>query len=144
SDILAVGPARAAGRAAINAGGAHSVEKSAVRRRVAGGERAPSRFLARKARPRGLDAVGHGFDHSMLLHIGAKCRCAILGHPPRPNTPGLSLEFGKLPGVTRGPGRARFPLSAPFARLEEMMGKLRHLAIVVKDLEASCRFYEKS
>ena len=24
------------------------------------------------------------------------------------------------------------------------MGKLRHLAIVVKDLEASCRFYEKS
>jgi predicted enzyme related to lactoylglutathione lyase len=26
--------------------------------------------------------------------------------------------------------------------MEEMMGKLRHLAIVVKDLEASCRFYE--
>src|SRR6201999_4409528 len=26
---------------------------------------------------------------------------------------------------------------------EEMMGKLRHLAIVVKDLEASVRFYEK-
>jgi catechol 2,3-dioxygenase-like lactoylglutathione lyase family enzyme len=26
--------------------------------------------------------------------------------------------------------------------MEGMMGKLRHLAIVVKDLEASCRFYE--
>jgi catechol 2,3-dioxygenase-like lactoylglutathione lyase family enzyme len=26
--------------------------------------------------------------------------------------------------------------------MEETMGKLRHLAIVVKDLEASCRFYE--
>src|ERR1700744_1772390 len=74
---------------------------------------------------------------------GRNARCAILGHRPSPNTPGLAIEFGFSPRVTRGCDRGRFTSAREPARLEETMGKLRHLAIVVKDLEASCRFYEK-
>src|SRR5262249_35820174 len=98
-DIRAIGPAGTAGRPAINAGGAHGIEESALRQGVAGPKRMPARLIAREARPRGRGAVGHSPDHSMLLHIGAKSRCAILGDWPRPNTPGLAVEFGKLPIV---------------------------------------------
>ncbi len=97
SDVLAIGPARAAGRAAINAGGAHGVEERAVRRRVA----------AQSARQRASSLAKCGRAVSVLCAMASIIACSFMwGETPdapylaigrRPNTPGLAIEFGKSP-----------------------------------------------